>query len=95
MNREDQLSVDSEYLVTIQSFDILLVRVTLRRRWKLPQLEVIDVRLGRSKNQFVQSISLSINNEQDESFLPRSAHEPSLMEFKCGRSIIDSFSSNT
>ena len=51
----------------------------------------MDVRLGRSKNQFIQSISPSINNEQDESYsLPPSAHLPSLMDFKLGRSIIDS-----
>ena len=30
-------------------------------------------------------ISLSIFNEQELSFLPASAHSPSLMEFKCGR----------
>ena len=41
-------------------------------------------------NSFI-SISLSIFNEQDESFLPRSAHSPSLMEFKFGRSINYSF----
>ena len=54
-----------------------------------------DVRLGRSKNQFIQSISLSIINEQDESYLPSSANVPSLIEFKCGRSIIHSNHSNT
>ena len=43
-------------------------------------------------NSFI-SISLSIFNEQDESFLPSSAHSPSLMEFKCGRSIKYSFKS--
>ena len=39
------------------------------------------------------SILLSIFNEQDESYLPASALLPSLMEFKCGRSIIHSFKS--
>ena len=43
-------------------------------------------------NSFI-SISLSINNEQDESSLPSSANSPSLMEFKCGRSIHYSFKS--
>ena len=43
-------------------------------------------------NSFI-SISLSINNEQDESSLPPSAKAPSLMEFKCGRSSIHSFKS--
>ena len=54
---------------------------------------MIDVRLGRSKNQFIQSILLSIFNEQDESYLPSSAHQPRLIEFKCGRSIKYSFNS--
>ena len=74
MNQEDQLFLDSEYLFIIQSFNIILERVTLRGYLKLPQLEVIDVKLGRSKNQFIQSISLSIFNEQDESSLPQSAY---------------------
>ena len=43
-------------------------------------------------NSFI-SISLSIINEQDISFLPVSAYSPSLIEFKCGRSIIHSFKS--
>ena len=39
-------------------------------------------------------ILLSIFNEQDESLgVPTSAYSPSLMEFKCGRSIIHSFKS--
>ena len=50
----------------IQSFNIKLERVTLRGLMKLLLSEVIDVRLGRSKNQFIIIISLSINNEQDE-----------------------------
>ena len=37
---------------------------------KLYLSEVIDVKLGRSKSQFITSILLSIINEQDESFLP-------------------------
>ena len=44
----------------------------LRGYWKLHPLplEVIDVKLGRSKiNSFIR-ISLSIINEQDESSLP-------------------------
>ena len=43
-------------------------------------------------NSFI-SISLSIFNEQDESFLPQSAPPPRLMEFKYGRSIHYSFKS--
>ena len=43
-------------------------------------------------NSFI-SISLSIINEQDESSIPQSAVKPSLIEFKCGRSIIHSFKS--
>ena len=48
----------------------------------------MDVRLGRSIiNSFI-SISLSIFNEQDESsHLSNSVLLPSLIEFKCGRSI--------
>ena len=93
MNQEDELFEDSEYLFNIQSFNIKLERVTKRGYTKLSpnKVEVIDVRLGRSKNQFIQSISLSISNEQSSSSFPSSAHEPSLMEFKCGRSIIHSF----
>ena len=43
-------------------------------------------------NSFI-SISLSISNEQHESSLPVSAPSPSLIEFKCGRSINYSFKS--
>ena len=55
MNEKDQLFVDSEYLFIIQSFNIKLERVIERGSWKLPPhpLEVMDVRLGRSKNQFI------------------------------------------
>ena len=53
MNEEDKLFEDSEYLFIIQSFNIKLERVTERGHLKLPQLEVMDVRLGRSKNQFI------------------------------------------
>ena len=53
MNQEDQLFEDSEYLFIIQSFNIKLERVTERGRLKLYPSEVIDVRLGRSKNQFI------------------------------------------
>ena len=76
----------------IQSSNIKLERVTLRGYSKLRPFEVIDVRLGRSKNQFIHRISLSIFNEQSSSS-PSSALLPSLMEFKCGRSIIYSFKS--
>ena len=93
MKKEDQLFVDSEYLFIIQSFNIKLERVTERGRLKLPPSEVMDDRLGRSINQFIHSISLSINNEQDSSSLPQSASLPSLMEIKCGRSIKYSFKS--
>ena len=54
MNQEDQLFEDSEYLFMIQSFNIKLERVTERGYSKLSLVEVIDVRLGRSKNQFIQ-----------------------------------------
>ena len=61
---------------------------------KLFPSEVMDVRLGRSKNQFIQSILLSIFNEQDKTRgLPLSAYSPSLIEFKYGRSINYSFKS--
>ena len=53
MNQEDQLFEDSEYLFMIQSFNIKLERVTERGYTKLPPSEVIDVRFGRSKNQFI------------------------------------------
>ena len=55
MNQEDQLFVDSEYLFIIQSFNIKLERVTKRGSLKLYPFpsEVMDVRLGRSKNQFI------------------------------------------
>ena len=54
MNMGDWLFVDSEYLFNIQSFNIKLERVTIRGLLKLPQSEVTDVRLGRSKNQSIQ-----------------------------------------
>ena len=53
MNQEDQLFEDSEYLFMIQSFNIKLERVTERGHLKLDPSEVMDVRLGRSKNQFI------------------------------------------
>ena len=53
MNQEDQLFEDSEYLFNIQSFNLKLESVTERGCWKLYPLEVTDVRLGRSKNQFI------------------------------------------
>ena len=93
MIQEDELFEDSEYLIMIQSFNIKLERVTIRGSSKLHSTEVMDVRLGRSKNQFIQSISLSIFNEQSSSSLPQSAPNPSLMEFKCGRSTILLFDS--
>ena len=88
--------LDSEYLFIIQSFNIILIRVTLRGFLKLfpYPFEVMDVSLGRSKNQFIHSLLLSIINEQDELlYLPASAPLPSLIKFKCGRSIIHSFKS--
>ena len=48
MNKEDQLFANSEYLFMIQLFNIKLERVIERGYWKLPQSEVMDVRLGRS-----------------------------------------------
>ena len=40
----------------IQSFNIKLERVIERGLLKLHPIEVMDVRFGRSKNQFIQSI---------------------------------------
>ena len=77
----------------IQSFNIKLERVTLRGLLKLSPPEVIDSRLGRSINQFIHKISLSINKKQDKSSLPLNTPQPSLMDFKCGRSICHSFKS--
>ena len=54
----------------IQSFNIKLERITERGYSKLLPYEVIDVSLGRSKNQFTHQIILSILNEQDESYFP-------------------------
>ena len=56
MNEEDQLLSDSEYLFNIQLYNILLERITLRGRWKLCSLEVMDVRLVRSIHQFIHTI---------------------------------------
>ena len=55
MNQEDQLFEDLEYLFNIQSFNIKLERVIERGYLKQNPypLEVIDVRFGRSKNQFI------------------------------------------
>ena len=52
MNQEDELFEDSGYLFMIQSFNIKLERVTEPGYLKLFPSEVIDVRFGRSKNQF-------------------------------------------
>ena len=93
MKQEDWLFEDSEYLFNIQLFNIKLERITDEGNLKLYPSEVIDDKLGRSKHQFIQSILLSIINEQDESSLPSSVYSPSLMNFKCGRSIIHSFKS--
>ena len=55
----------------IQLFNIKLERVTERGLSKLYPSEVSDVKLGRSKNQFIQSILLSIINEHESSpYLP-------------------------
>ena len=56
MNMGDWLFVDSEYLFNIQSFNIKLERVTIRGFLKLYPSDVMDVRLGRSKNQFIYII---------------------------------------
>ena len=53
MNKEDQQFLDSEYLFMIQSFNIKLERVIKLGFMKLPPSEVMDVRFGRSKNQFI------------------------------------------
>ena len=44
----------------IQSFNIKLERVTERGLWKLDPFEVMDVRFGRSKNQFI-SINIAFH----------------------------------
>ena len=95
MNQEDQLFEDLEYLFIIQSFNIKLERFTERGLKKLHPSEVMAVRLGRSKNQFIHNMLLSINNELDELSIPKSAFSPSLKEFKCGRSIISSYVKST
>ena len=92
MIEEDEQFLDSEYLFNIQLFNIKLERVIERVWLKLFPFEVNDVKLVRSKNQFIHRISLSIFNEQSSSS-PSSALLPSLMDFKCGRSIIHSFKS--
>ena len=53
MSQEVRWFVDSEYLFNIQSFNIKLERITERGFLKLRPLEVMEVRLGRSKNQFI------------------------------------------
>ena len=53
MIQEDEQFVDSEYLFMIQSFNIKLERVTKRGFTKLFPSEVRDVKLVRSKNQFI------------------------------------------
>ena len=53
MIEEDEQFLDSEYLFIIQSFNIKLERITERGFLKLPLSEVMDDRLGRSKNQFI------------------------------------------
>ena len=53
MNKEDEQFSDSEYLFIIQLFNIKLERSTERGRLKLYPTEVMDIRLGRSKNQFI------------------------------------------
>ena len=60
MNQEDQLFEDSEYLFNIHSFNIKLERVTERGKLKLHPSEVMDVKLGRSKNQFIH-INITIH----------------------------------
>ena len=62
------LKIRNIYLIF--NHDIKLERVTERGHLKLYPSEVIDVSLGRSKNQFIHSISPSINNELDETSLP-------------------------
>ena len=53
MKQEDWLFEDSEYLFNIQLFNIKLERITDEGNLKLYPSEVMDVRLGRSKNQFI------------------------------------------
>ena len=78
----------------IQSFNIKLERVTEREYSKLSPSEVIDVRLGRSIiNSFIPILLFIVNEQESSSLLPASAFSPSLMEFKCGRSIIHLFKS--
>ena len=52
MRKIDCLKIRYIYSI-IQSFNIKLERVTDEGNLKLPPSEVIDVRLGRSKNQFI------------------------------------------
>ena len=48
----------------------------------------MDDRLGRSEYQIIHHYSPFIINEQESSRRsPQSAHEPNLIDFKCGRSI--------
>ena len=53
MNKEDKLFVNSEYLFNNQSFNIKLERIIERGYSKLSPFEVMEVSLGRSKNQFI------------------------------------------
>ena len=53
MNQEDELFLELEYLFNNYSFNIKLERVIERGYWKLLPSEVMDVRFGRSKNQFI------------------------------------------
>ena len=82
MNQEDQLFEDSEYLFMIQLFNIKLERFTERGYLKLLPFEIIEVKLLRSKYQFIYIIIPFIINEQESShLLPFSAPQPSLIEF--------------
>ena len=55
MNREDLLFSDYKCLFIIQLFNIILERITLRGLNRLPPFEISDVRLERSKNQFIHT----------------------------------------
>ena len=55
MNQEDLLFSDYKCLFNTQ-IDIILERITLRGLNRLPPFEISDVRLVRSKNQFIHTI---------------------------------------
>ena len=55
----------------------------------------MDLSLGRSNCRLACSLLPFSVTEQDDSYFPPSENQPSLIESKCGRSIIHSNYSNT